>query len=198
MTDPDLNADFWDERYLNNHIQWDLGGVSPPLKAYFDQLTDKNIEILIPGAGNGWEAEYLYKLGFKNVFIVDFSPLACQQFSRRIPEFPEKNIFCTDFFELEGQYDLIVEQTFFCALEPRLREAYVQKMRSLLKPGGKLVGLLFDDELNDDQPPFGGCREEYLELFQPWFKISTMEKCLNSIRPRSGRELFIRLEVPRK
>ena len=32
-----LSADYWNERYLNNASQWDLGAVSPPLKKYIDQ-----------------------------------------------------------------------------------------------------------------------------------------------------------------
>lgn len=32
-----------------------------PLKVYFDQLTNKDLKILIPGGGNSHEAEYLLK-----------------------------------------------------------------------------------------------------------------------------------------
>jgi hypothetical protein len=47
----------------SNETGWDLGQVSPPLKAYIDQLTDKNLRILIPGCGNSYEAEYLLEKG---------------------------------------------------------------------------------------------------------------------------------------
>jgi thiopurine S-methyltransferase len=67
----DLSANAWNNRYLNDDIGWDLGEVSPPLKAYFDQLENKEIKILIPGGGNSYEAEYLLQKGFKNVFVVD-------------------------------------------------------------------------------------------------------------------------------
>ena len=43
----DLNKNFWDLRYQNNEIGWDIGYISTPLKKYIDQLTDKNIKILI-------------------------------------------------------------------------------------------------------------------------------------------------------
>ena len=52
----DLSEKAWDNRYLNNDIGWDLGTVSPPLKAYFDQLENKELKILIPGGGNAHEA----------------------------------------------------------------------------------------------------------------------------------------------
>lgn len=44
-------AEFWQQRYETGSIQWDMGQVSPPLKAYIDQLpaTAKNQAILVPG-----------------------------------------------------------------------------------------------------------------------------------------------------
>jgi thiopurine S-methyltransferase len=61
-----------------------------------------------------------------------------------------------------------------------------------LKPGGKLVGLLFNDKLNTDKPPFGGNKEEYTWYFEKYFDLKTFESCHNSIKPRAGRELFIK------
>lgn len=44
-------AEFWQQRYETGSIQWDMGQVSPPLKAYIDQLpaSAKNQAILVPG-----------------------------------------------------------------------------------------------------------------------------------------------------
>ena len=69
-------------------------------------------------------------------------------------------------------------------------------MASLLKPKGRLVGLLFDAPLNNDVPPFGGTKQEYLDYFRPYFALETFELAYNSIAPRSGRELFINLIKP--
>ena len=60
------NMQYWQNRYLENSTGWDLGDISPPIKAYIDQLNNKNIKILIPGAGNAHEAEYLHNQGFKS------------------------------------------------------------------------------------------------------------------------------------
>ncbi|MCB9257251.1 MAG: methyltransferase domain-containing protein [Chitinophagales bacterium] len=185
------NADYWQDRYLENKTGWDLGQVSPPLKAYFEQLKDKSLKILIPGSGNAYEAEYLHFLGFNNVYVVDWAQQAIENIKKRIPEFPRNRLLSADFFELDMQFDLIIEQTFFCALNPSLRKAYVSKMHSLLKPEGKLVGLLFQIPLNQDMPPFGGCKEEYLELFNKEFELVQMETAYNSISPRHNNELFV-------
>ncbi|WP_375240190.1 methyltransferase domain-containing protein [Polaribacter sp.] len=189
----DLSASAWDNRYINNDIGWDLGIVSPPLKAYFDQLKNKELKILIPGGGNSYEAEYLFKQGFKNIFVVDLSKTALNNLHNRIPELPKNQLINSDFFDVNDTFDLIIEQTFFCAIAPDLREKYAVKMKELLKPKGKLVGVMFNVPLNENRPPFGGNLEEYVELFSSHFKIDILEKCYNSYKNRQGRELFVKL-----
>ncbi len=54
------------------------------------------------------------------------------------------NIILGDFFKHKGEYELVLEQTFFCAINPSLRKNYVAKMKELLLLNGKLVGVLFD------------------------------------------------------
>ena len=190
----ELTALYWDKRYQNNDFGWDTGSITTPLREYIEQLSDKNLKILIPGAGNAYEAEFLFNHGFYNIFVLDFATIPLQNLKARFPLFPESHLIQQDFFEHHQQYDLIIEQTFFCALHPSLRPAYAKHMHQLLKPKGKLVGVLFDDELNIDQPPFEGSMEEYEELFKPYFKFRTFESCRNSIKPRAGRELFMILE----
>lgn len=185
-----LNKDYWENRYETKETGWDAGKITTPLQEYIDQIENKNIKILIPGAGNGYELDYLLSKGFKNVFIVDFAETPLKNIKKRIPEFPENQLIKSDFFELEDKYDLILEQTFFCALAPELRKKYVSKMHSLLSETGKLLGLLFDFPLTEEGPPFGGSKEEYLNLFTEKFHIKTLETAYNSIKPRAERELF--------
>jgi hypothetical protein len=52
---------------------------------------------------------------------------------------------------------------------------------------------MFDKDFGKPFPPFGGNKEEYIETFQPYFDIQSMEKCLNSIPPRVYTELFVHL-----
>ena len=186
-----LDKNYWNNRYKKRQIGWDLGEVSPPIKVYIDQLTNSNLKILVPGAGNSYEAEYLFNKGFKNVFVLDISLEAIENFKKRVPDFPTSQLINEDFFSHSAKYDLIIEQTFFCALATELRNIYVIKMTELLKPNGKLVGLLFNIPLNNDKPPFGGSKEEYFSLFSPYFTIETMETAYNSIKPRKGNELWV-------
>ena len=189
-----LNEEFWTERYNSNQIGWDLGDISTPLKEYFDQLEDKSLKILIPGGGNSYETQYLFENGFENVYVVDIAQPPLDNLKKRCPAILQNQLIHDDFFKLADQFDLIVEQTFFCALDPSLRSNYAHKMHELLRSGGKLVGVLFNIPLNDDHPPFGGNKDEYLKYFDPLFDIKVMESCYNSIEPRSGNELFMILE----
>lgn len=189
-----LNKEYWENKYAKKEIGWDIGAISTPLETYFNQLSNKDLKILIPGAGNSYEAEYLQKQGFTNVDVIDIVKQPLQNLKKRVPLFPENNLIHADFFNHTKKYNLIVEQTFFCALHPTLRQKYVKKMASLLEDKGKLAGLLFDIDFAEDGPPFGGSLDEYLELFSPYFKIITLEKCHNSIKPRLGSELFFIFE----
>jgi len=189
----DLSSTAWNNRYLNNDIGWDLGEISPPLKAYFDQLNNKELKILLPGGGNSYEAEYLFKNGFKNVFVVDLSKTAIENIKKRVVNFPVSQLIHGNFFDLKEKFDLIIEQTFFCAIHPNLREQYAIKMHQLIKPKGSLVGLLFNVPLNTDRPPFGGNKKEYVNYFKAYFEIKKMEPCYNSYHNRQGRELFVKM-----
>jgi len=188
-----FDAGYWNDRYQNNHTGWDVGSVTLPLKQYLDQIRDRSIAILIPGAGNGYEAIYAYHNGFTNVHILDISPLPLDNFIREYPYFPQDQIHQGDFFQHSKKYDLVIEQTFFCSLIPSQRKNYVKKMKEILVPEGKLIGVLFDTHFEREGPPFGGSREEYLSLFQVDFTIDIMEPCYNSIPPRLGKELFMKL-----
>ncbi|MFN6944009.1 MAG: methyltransferase domain-containing protein [Cytophagaceae bacterium] len=188
-----LTKMYWEERYKNDQTGWDTGEPTPPIVSYIDQLTNKEIRILVPGCGNAYEAEYIYKSGFRNVFLLDITALPLENFHKRVPEFPENQLILNDFFVFRDKFDLIIEQTFFCALNPELRSDYAKKCHELLNPQGHLAGLLFDDPLNEDKPPFGGSKEEYISYFRPYFNFKIFETCYNSIPPRAGRELFINL-----
>jgi methyl halide transferase len=87
-----FNENYWTSRYQEGQTQWDAGAITTPLKEYFDQLENKNLKILIPGGGSGYEAAYLHGLGFSQVYLLDLSPLPLQQFGQRHPHFPAEHL----------------------------------------------------------------------------------------------------------
>jgi SAM-dependent methyltransferase len=189
-----ISKEYWNNLYDNNETGWDIGFPSPALKEYIDQLNGKTIAILIPGCGNAYEAEYLLTQGFTNITVIDIAPLLTAALEKKFRKEVGKtiNIITGDFFEHEGKYDLILEQTFLSALDPLIRPTYIEKMHSLLKPRGRLVGVLFS-QVFEDGPPFGGTLQEYKLLFSKKFKIKTLELCSNSIERRRGSEVFINM-----
>lgn len=194
----DINkACFWQNRYEQGKTEWDIGYVSPPIKHYIDSKlshADKNLSILIAGAGNGYEAQYLHELGFNQVIVVDIALMPLENLAQKIPTFNKSHLLQIDFFDLNEekyQFDFSIEQTFFCAITPDRRAEFVRKTHSLLKPGGRLVGVLWDCSFEGEQPPFGGNRAEYQELFAKQFEFDVFSSCKNSHPKRQGRELFI-------
>ncbi len=194
----DLNSEYWNNRYLTNDFGWDVGEVTTPLKTYFEQLTNKEIKILIPGAGNSYEAEWLVNNGFENVFVCDYAIQPLLNLQKRCPKIKPQNLLHTNFFELkETNFDLIIEQTFLCAINKSLRLAYFQKMESLIAKNGKVVGLWFKDVTHKDstKPPFPGSEKEYRGyIAQTNLSIKLLQDAYNSIAPRHPRELFFILQ----
>ncbi|MBK0383831.1 SAM-dependent methyltransferase [Pedobacter sp. SD-b] len=188
-----LDSNYWNDRYINQQTIWDLGEISSPIKTYIDQLKNKDLSILIPGAGNAYEALYLLDKGFSNVTGIDFAVLPLQNLKLKLKDIEKAHyhLINDDFFNHRGTYDLILEQTFFCAINPKLRLDYVNHCHQLLNNNGKIAGLLFNKNFGSEGPPFGGNEIEYRELFKNKFEIKIMEVAYNSITPRQGSELFV-------
>lgn len=186
-----LDKEYWDGKWQVRDTGWDMGSVSPAIADYINQLPHKNIAILIPGCGNAWEAEYLLQRGFSNITLLDISQVAIENLKKKFSNYTQVKIICEDFFHHQGSYDLIIEQTFFCAIHPSRRKEYVVKSASLLKENGRIAGLLFNRQFHQATPPFGGNTDEYKALFGTHFNIKEMSICYNSILPRMGTEVFI-------
>ncbi|MFN8276724.1 MAG: methyltransferase domain-containing protein [Chitinophagales bacterium] len=185
-----LDKQFWDTRWQQAETGWDIGYAAPALTDVIDQYPNREAAVLIPGCGNAYEAEYLVQQGYANITLIDIAPAAVKRLQQKFAKTPQVKVICADFFTHEGHYDLILEQTFFCALSPALREDYVNKMASLLVPGGRLCGLLFSRNFEQEGPPFGGTVSLYESLFSRRLDMVRLEPCTRSIPQRAGSELF--------
>lgn len=190
-----LNENFWNNRYLENNTGWDLGAISPAIKKWFDTKKNKDLQILIPGAGKGHEVKYGFDHGFNNIHYLDISNGAVTFFKDNCTNFPKEQILISDFFDLKKDlfFDVVIEQTFFCAISPILRKSYIKKTYEILKENGCIIGLLFNRKFDTQGPPFGGLYEEYVELFSTLFVIEKLENSINSAIPRKGNEFWIKM-----
>lgn len=187
-------ADYWEKRWQAAETGWDIGYAASAIMAFMQTIAQKDIKILIPGCGNAYEAEALAQAGFSNISLLDISKTLVQQIKKQYAGINAITVIHGDFFEHEEQYDLIIEQTFFCALNPALRQQYAAKAASLLKENGQITGVLFNKVFEQDGPPYGGTTTEYKNYFGTLFEILKMEDCYNSIPPRKGSEVFINLK----
>lgn len=190
MPQPLLDAAYWNNKYENQLTGWDLGEVSPPIARFITSLSTKNQAILIPGCGYGHEAAAFLKAGFTNITVIDIASEAVRKLQQEHEGNERIRVIHGDFFGLTEVFDLIIEQTFFCALPPAKRPHYVQKMHELLQPGGRLQGVLFNTHFEFDGPPFGGSEEEYHTLFRNHFNNLSLQLCLNSAPKRAGMEFW--------
>ena len=189
-----LNQAYWNERWENRQMGWDIGYASTPIVEFMNGYENKDAAILIPGCGNAYEANYLLDQGFTDITLIDIAPKLVEDVRKRMEGKANINVLLGDFFDHDGSYDLILEQTFFCAIDPTLRPAYISKTASLLKEDGLLAGVLFNIHFQRPGPPFGGHEEEYRLAFEKSFELQVMEPCRNSIPERKGSELFIKLK----
>ena len=126
---------------------------------------------------------------------MDFSSRAADLFKEICPGFPKDQILTGDFFSLKKPlfFDVIIEQTFFCAIDPTLRPNYIKKTNEILKENGTIIGLLFNREFDTNGPPFGGTEKEYRGLFNSKFNFKKFENSLLSTLPRKEYEFWIEL-----
>ncbi|CAN0131527.1 unnamed protein product, partial [Hapterophycus canaliculatus] len=71
---------------------------------------------------------------------------------------PQVEFRSGDFFEFspeqEGKFDVILDYTFLCALDPSAREDWADHTVSLLHPDGELVTLIFPIVEKEGGPPY--------------------------------------------
>ncbi len=190
-----LDREFWDQRWQEGQTGWDIGNIAPAMREYIDGHISPTSSILIPGCGSAHEAAYMLNRGYSDIHLLDISPTACSRLQKEFEGQPV-TVHCYDFFEHQGSYDHVMEQTFFCAIDPSLRERYVEHVATLLEDGGSVFGLLFDVDFEKKGPPFGGSRTDYIPLFQKYFEEVNIEATDKSIEPRQGTEVFLEAKRP--
>ncbi len=187
---------FWEQRYQEGTTRWDLGKAAPPLASLLsspDAPPPGRAAIL--GCGRGYEAVLFASYGFEVVGF-DFAPSAIATATRRAEnsrssaKFLQRDIFDLP-EEFPGYFDYVIEHTCFCAIPPAKRSDYVRVARSLLRPGGELIGLFFTHS-RPGGPPFGVTPAEIREYFTSDFEILSLAPATNSIPSRQGEEHLAR------
>lgn len=187
----------WERHYDEDDLRWDLNEAAPPLVHLWKKKNFSPCKAIVPGCGAGHEVLFLAKKGF-NVTAVDFSHGAIKLIKST---FKKNNclgeVLHQDFFELDYKYNesfgLMLEHTFFCAINPNMRQEYVKTAKRILKPGGYLIGLFYETN-EDGGPPFNTKKEDIEKYFSSSFKIESLSKTLHSAEQRLEKEWLVVLK----
>ena len=183
----------WQKHYDEDDLQWDIGEVSPAILQLAKENKIPQGKAIVPGCGQGHEVVFLIERGLQ-VTGVDFAEGAVKLLRRSLEaKGLNGRILQRNFFELEAEhdacYDLLLEQTFFCAILPEERQKYVATANRILKPGALLAGLFYETE-KEGGPPFNTSQEDIIEHFSEMFEIETLEKTPHSVEQRAEKELL--------
>lgn len=191
------NPEFWDDKYNNSGDKWDLG---TPVPVFMSLLNEKRwikegMSLLVSGCGKGYDAIAAAKEGLI-VTAVDFSEEAIKAAQKNArDENLSVNFLQEDFFLLDenynGSFDLVFEYTTFCAINPERRGEYAEKMSLLLKPGGRLIAIVFPIDNRPGGPPFSIDMKEFYTLFSRHLKLEYFSREINSVKPRKGKEVLM-------
>ena len=181
----------WEKHYQSEDLGWDLGKVSPPFLSLWKEQNLVPCNTIIPGCGRGHEAVFLAENGFR-VTAVDYCNGAVNALRKSIADKGlECDILHQDFFDLDSShdssYELMLEQTFFCAISPSQRKLYVETAHRILKFGGLLLGLFYETNA-EGGPPFNTTRSDILHHFCDRFMVQSLEKTLLSDEQRKNKE----------
>lgn len=189
-----VNAEkFWSEIYRNEQPGWEVGQENPALGAILPQIKLSKSRVLVLGCGSGHDAAFFARNGHV-VTAVDFSPEAVQRARANYSSLENLKIIQADAFNLphtlDGQFDLVFEHTFYCAVSPERRNDVAKLWKRMLHDQGHLLGILFAMEKRNG-PAFGGSEWEIRERLKRHFSFLFWTRWRNSLERRRGSELVV-------
>lgn len=193
----------WEQAWKEARTPWDAGASPPVLAQLVRSGTLPTGRALVPGCGAGYDV--LTLASPERVAIgVDLAPTAAARFEqlraqRGIPA-SQARYEVVDFFEYapEAPFDLIWDYTFLCALDPRQRDAWADRMDRLLAVDGELLTLIFPvvDRSPDQGPPYPMTPRLVQELLAGRFEATELQPVATSHSSRLGKEWLGRWRRP--
>ena len=162
---------FWDDLYKSETMPWDAGETPERLLRFLDSLErESGCELLVPGCGSAYEAGSMASKGF-DVKAIDFSEEAIKR-AASVLDGQKVVLEQANYFDYEGgPFDYIYERAFLCSFKPDLRTRFLEKLRSLLKPGGLYFGFFFVAPTREDGPPYPVPDALLRDMMKPHFEL---------------------------
>lgn len=185
---------FWTQVYQSEgQPGWDLGDPALAFQDMLPRLKLPKSRILVLGCGEGHDASLFAQAGHV-VTAIDFSAEAIERARKKYGHLDNLQFINEDIFNLPHDwnysFDVIVEHTCFCAIEPHRRKDLVKLWRRLLHEEGQLMAVFFAF-LKRSGPPYGSSEWEIRELLKDSFHFLFWGRWRNSLPQRQGRELFV-------
>lgn len=178
MKDPE----FWHSKWASNQIGFHLNDVNPLLIEHWHRTEPQRHEkVFVPLCG---KSEDLVWLAAKHdeVHGVELSTIAVRSFfaehfytplviqvnaHHELYQFDELSIYTGDYFTAPVEsYDIVYDRAALVALPEDMRQEYVARLKSLLKPGGRILLITLDYEQREmPGPPFSVPESEVERLF---------------------------------
>ncbi|KAK3148789.1 hypothetical protein QOZ80_3AG0208690 [Eleusine coracana subsp. coracana] len=190
--------DGWSRCWNEGVTPWDLGQPTPAAVELVKSgtLPGDAATVLVPGCGAGYDVVALSGAG-RFVVGLDICETAIQK-AKQWSSAADGSFFtfvAADFFTWEPpeKFDIIFDYTFFCALDPSLRQAWAKRMSELLKPDGELITLMYLAEGQESGPPFNTTVLDYEMVLNPLgFVINSIQDNEVAVEPRKGMEKIAR------
>ena len=178
---------FWDERFEQQFMPWDRGGVPADLLTFVQAHAAQALVTLIPGCGLGHEVAFVHAAGW-DVTAIDFSPAAVAAARHMLGALGD-HVVEADFFTFvpSRPVDLIYERAFLCSMPPRLWPQVLARWAELLPAGGLVAGFFFFDD-SPKGPPFGIDAAQLAALMVPHFERIEDRAVADSIAVFEGKE----------
>ncbi len=188
----------WEQRYRENETPWDKGNAHPSLVRALSEVGVSG-RVLVPGCGFGYDvAAIANHPGVTGVTGLDIAQSAVDATRRTVAALPHATAEKADLFHLpkalRGVHDWVWEHTCFCAIDPSLRNAYVNAVADALKPGGHLLAVFYlrpwdtDEENATLGPPHACSAEELDRRFATRFEVQRTWEPHATYEGREGRE----------
>ena len=180
MTVPDRTT--FESAYAGQ-APWDIGR---PQKAFIDVADQITGSILDAGCGTGENSLYFTRQGHK-VAGIDFLAEPINRAKQKAAEWGLTATFLVmdalALKELPEVFDTVIDSGLFHVFSDEDRRRYVEGLKSVLKPGGRLFLLCFSDEEPGTQGPRRVSRQEIEDAFAEGWKVESIEPTRFEARP---------------
>lgn len=157
----------WEQRFADDTTPWERPGLHPAfvdwqVSGAFDGLGT----VIVPGCGRAPEVAAFADSGVATT-AADLSTTAINWQRKRLEECElTATLFEGDVlaWRPDAPVDAVYEQTFLCAIPPRLRTEYEAAVHDWLRPGGRLFALFMQKDERGG-PPYGCDIEAMRTLF---------------------------------